>query len=118
MDHNDKLDHKTLLQSITLPSVTNDQKVVCDNDLTNKGLFDAWKRIPSNNPPGNDELTKEWYETFCDELKDSFTNSIKLAYQEKGIKHFLTASSYQNDRKQKIFIKHCWRIADQFLYLM
>ena len=33
MDHNDKLDHKTLLQSITLPSVTNDQKVVCDNDL-------------------------------------------------------------------------------------
>ena len=30
-DHIDKLDHNTLLQSITLPSVTNDQKVVCDN---------------------------------------------------------------------------------------
>ena len=33
-DHIDKLERKTLLQSITLPSVANCQKVVCDNDLT------------------------------------------------------------------------------------
>ena len=32
-DHIDKLDHNTLLQSITLPSVKNDQKVACDNIL-------------------------------------------------------------------------------------
>ena len=34
-----KLDHNTLPESITLPSLTNDQKFVCDKDLTNK---DAW----------------------------------------------------------------------------
>ena len=45
-NHIDKLDHNTLLQSIILSSVTNDQKVVCDNDLTNKELFDALKGIP------------------------------------------------------------------------
>ena len=36
MDHIDKLDHNTLLQSVTLPPVTNDQKLACDNDLTGK----------------------------------------------------------------------------------
>ena len=35
--------------------------------------------------PGNDRLTKEFYETFWDELKDSFINSIKLAYQKKAL---------------------------------
>ena len=41
-----KLNHNTLLEAITLPSVTNDQKVVCDNDLTDKELSDALKGIP------------------------------------------------------------------------
>ena len=80
-----KLNHNTLLESVTLPSVTNDQKVVCDNDLTDKELFDALKGIPNKKSPGNDGLTKEFYETFWDELKDSFINSIKLAYQKKAL---------------------------------
>ena len=84
-DQFDKLDSNTLPQSITLPSVADDQKVVCDNDLTNKELFDVSKRIPNNKSPGNDGLTKEFYETFWDELKDSFINSIKLAYQKKAL---------------------------------
>ena len=84
-DQFDKLDPNTLLQSITLPSVTNDEKVVCDNDLTDKELFDALKGMPNYKSPGNDGLTKEFYETFWDELKDFFINSIKLAYQKKPL---------------------------------
>ena len=41
------------------------------------------KGIPNNKSPSNDRLTKEFYERFWDELKDSFINSIKLAYQIK-----------------------------------
>ena len=52
------MNHKTLLESVTLPSVTNDQKVVYDNDLTDKELFDALKGIPNNKSPGNDRLKK------------------------------------------------------------
>ena len=48
MDQIDKLSHNTLLQSVALPSVTNDQKVFCDNDLTDKELFDALKGIRNN----------------------------------------------------------------------
>ena len=43
------------------------------------------KGIPNNKSPGNDGLTKEFYETFWDEFKDSFINSIKLAYQKKAL---------------------------------
>ena len=58
MDQIDKLNHNILLQSITLPSLTNDQKVVCDSDLTDKELFDAFKETPNNKSSGNDGLTK------------------------------------------------------------
>ena len=104
-DQIDKLNHNTLLQSITLPSVTNDQKYVCDNDLTDKELFDPWKGIPNNKSPSNDRLTKEFYERFWDELKGSFTNSIELPYQKKA----LSTSQLQEVIKlikKKIVIKH------------
>ena len=74
-----------MLKSITLLSVTNDRKVVCNNDLTDKEFFEALKRIPNNKSPGNNGLTKEFYETFWDELKDSFINSIKLTYHKKAL---------------------------------
>ena len=48
-------------------------------------MFDALKGIPSNKSLGNDGLTKEFYETFWDELKNSFINSIKLAYQKQAL---------------------------------
>ena len=60
MDQIDKLNHNTLRQSITLPSVRNDQKVICDNDTIDKELFEALKGIPSNKSPGNDWLTKQF----------------------------------------------------------
>ena len=43
------------------------------------------KGIRNNKSPGNDVLTKEFYETFWDELEDSFINLIKLAYQKKAL---------------------------------
>ena len=76
----DKLDHNTLLQSITLPSGTNYQKAVCDSDLTDKELLDALKGIPNNKSPDNGGLTKEFYQAFWDELKDPVINLIKLDY--------------------------------------
>ena len=60
MDQIDKLNYNTLRQSITLPSVRNDQKFVCDNDTIDKELFEALKGIPSNKSPGNDWLTKQF----------------------------------------------------------
>ena len=76
---------------LLLPSVTNDQRVVGDNDLTYTELFDALKGIP----PCNDGLTKEICETFWDGLKDSFINSIKLANEKKTLT-FLNVKQLSN----------------------
>ena len=37
--------------------------------------------MPNNKSPGNDGLTKEFYETFWEEIKTLFCNSIKKSYQ-------------------------------------
>ena len=101
------MNHKTLLESITLPSVTNDQKVVCNIDLTNKELFDALKGIPNDKYPGSDGLTKEFYEMLQDELKDSFINSVKLAYQKIALSTSQRQAVIKLIEKKKIVIKHC-----------
>ena len=63
------------------------------------------KGIPNNKSLVNDALTNEFYETFWDKLKDSFINSIKLAYQ--GVNNVSTSSSYQiswkKDRDKTLF---------------
>ena len=68
------------------------------------------KGIPNNQSLGNDGLTKEFYETLWYELKDSFINSIKSAYRNKGSRHFSTSSSYQINQKnnrEKTLLKNC-----------
>ena len=101
---------------ITLNHFTFYQNVVCDNDLTDKELFDALKGIP-NKSPSNDGLTKESYETFWDELKKFFYKCNKVSLSKKA----LSTSQRQAVIKlveKMIAIKHRWRIGDQFPYLM
>ena len=50
MDQIDKVDHNTLLQSITFLFIANNKRVVCNNDLTDKDLFDTLKGITKNLP--------------------------------------------------------------------
>ena len=61
-----------------------------------------------NRSAGNDGLAKEFYETFWDKLKETFKNSIKLAYQKKNA---LLISQRQTVvkiiEKKKIVTKHC-----------
>ena len=55
-----------------------------------------WKEYETINLPANGRLTKEFYETFWDEVKYSFINSIKLAYQKKA----LSISQHQAVKKK------------------
>ena len=47
--------------------------------------------MPSNKSPGNDELSKEFFETFWEEIKDVYINSLKQA----KIKNTLSISQRQ-----------------------
>ena len=61
---------KSLSVSITTPSLNNDQINLCEKDLSETDLYNAMKNMQNNKSPGNDGLTKEFYEGFWDEMKE------------------------------------------------
>ena len=63
-------------QNIILPFLTEEQKQDCDKEISEKEVIDALKSFSNNKSPGNDGLTKEFYEACWGELKKRFMNSI------------------------------------------
>ena len=73
----------SFLDNISLPVINNDFFNLCENDLTEDELLISLKSMQNNKTPGNDGLTKEFYETFWNEIKYVFLKSLKQA-KEKG----------------------------------
>lgn len=44
-----------------------------------ENILAVLRSMPNNKTPGNDGLSKEFYETFWDEIKDVFLTSVKEA---------------------------------------
>ena len=71
-------------------------------------MIDTLKSYSNNKLPGNDDLTKEFYNTFWSELKKPFVNSVS---QTKISKKHLTRQGFLNliEKKNKdkgFIIKH------------
>ena len=43
--------------------------------------------MPNKESPGNDDLTKEFYETFCEDLKKPLCTSITKAFHRGGLSY-------------------------------
>ena len=69
--------------SRNIPKISEDKSKLCEEDLTEKDLYDSQKSMRNNKSPGNNDLTKEFYETFWNELKEIFVDSL-LEAKEKG----------------------------------
>ena len=52
------------LNDITIPSVTMEQSLSCEGNLTEKEICNSLISFENNKSPGNDALTKEFYYTF------------------------------------------------------
>ena len=65
------------LDSISLPVINHDFFDVCENDLAENELLISLKSLQNNKTSGNDGLTKEFYETFWNEIKYVFLKSLK-----------------------------------------
>ena len=88
-----------------------DHVKLCEEDLTKKDLFKSLKSMENDKSSRNNGLTKEFYETFWDELKEIFVDSVTET-KEKG---YLSTSQRQaiiklieKKDKDKRFIKN-WR---------
>ena len=51
--------------------------------MSETGLFNSMKSMKNNKTPGNDGLTKEFYETFCDVLKTHLMDCVNQAFHTK-----------------------------------
>ena len=71
------------LERISLPVINNDLFDLCENDLTEDEILISLKNTQNNKTPGNDGLTKEFYETFWNEIKYIFLKSLKEANESK-----------------------------------
>ena len=60
------------LDNISLPVINNDFFNLCENDLAKNELLITLKSMQNNKTPDNDGLTKEFYETFLNEIKNVF----------------------------------------------
>ena len=67
----------------------------CDNELSEKELYISLTSMQNNKSPGNDGLTKEFFVTFWEDIKDVFLNSCRTAKLKKGINHFAKTSCHK-----------------------
>ena len=73
--------YKCSLSQINIPLLMEEQCQTCEGPITESELLNILKNMPNNKSPGNDDLTKEFYEKFWEEIKITWCNSITKSYQ-------------------------------------
>ena len=69
------------LNRIEIPILTKEQSQKCEGVITEEELLKALKKLPNNKSPGNDGITKEFYEAFWDDLKTPLLLSVNKAFK-------------------------------------
>ena len=82
---NDNDDCKKFLDKITTPVLTSEKDNICERDLVKSELFKSLSSMQDSKSPGNDGLTKEFYEYFWNLIKDPLMDSIKEARKNKKL---------------------------------
>ena len=87
---------KYFSRHLNIPKLPEDKSKLCGEE---KDLDDSLKSMKNDKSPGNDGLTKEFYETFWNELKEIFGDSVLEA---KGKGHSLRAIIEIKEKKTQI----------------
>ena len=80
-----KEDINFYLCQINIIIFTEEQSQTWEVPITESELLNALKSIPNNKLPGNDGLTKVFYETFWEEMKIRFCSTIMKSYQNREL---------------------------------
>ena len=65
------------LNDLSIPSLSKTQKQICEKELTEKDIYESMISFDNNKSPGNDGLTKEFYQTFWQVVNCIFFNSLQ-----------------------------------------
>ena len=64
-----------LLEDLPLLKLQEEQVIKCEGEMTESELLKSLKSTKNDKSPGNDGLTKEFHETFWEEVKTPLSNS-------------------------------------------
>ena len=99
------------LQDKNLPKLNDDQCALCEKDITEEEVKHELNKMEINKSPGNDGLTKEFYEAFWDHVKVPLLLSFKMAFLKKELSTFqkqAVIKLIEKKNRDKRFIKN-WR---------
>ena len=75
------------LNQISIPILTGEQSQTCEDSISKNEFLKALKNLSNNKSPGNDGLTKEFYETFWKDLKKPLCPSITKTFHRGELSH-------------------------------
>ena len=75
------------LNQISIPVLAGEQSQTCESLISENELLKGLKNMSNNKSPGNDGLTKEFYETFWEDLKKPLCASITKAFHRGELSH-------------------------------
>ena len=79
---------------ISILSLSETQKQICEEELTEKDIYESMIGFDNNKSPGNDGLRKEFYQTFWQDVKEIFFNSLQESKQLKYLVYIRSSSNY------------------------
>ena len=109
---------KNFLSHINIPKLSEDKRKLCEEDLTEKDLCDSLKSMQNDKSPGNDGLTKEFYETFWNELIEIFIDSVSGTKEKRYLRTSQRQAINRLIEKKRIKIRDSYKTGDLFLYEM
>ena len=71
----------TFLNKMSLPKLDNQNAFSFEGPITETELLNTLKSTSNDKSPGNDGLTKEFYETFWNEIKNPLISSIQRSFE-------------------------------------
>ena len=74
---------ENFFSNVDIPNLSENQKKLCGENSTWKYLYISLKSMQSEKSPGNDGLTREFYETLWTELKEIFVYSVSEAKEKE-----------------------------------
>ena len=67
-------------EDLPLPKLQEEQVTKCESEIKESEILKSLKSMKNDKSPGNDGLTKEFYETFWEEIKTPLSNSIRKSF--------------------------------------
>ena len=80
------------VRNTDMPRLSNEEKEMCDSDITENEVYEAIVRLKHNKSPGIDGLTPEFYKKHWVTLKEPFMDMLKESYENNKLPDTLNQS--------------------------